>query len=1104
MAEVRYTAFSGFDDDEGFIEESGDFIPSEENESYHYDPVITTPAYHIGQGEKAMEKLKMIVSEGGWKKALTVKNTTVYTKNGFGDNEKMPIYMCQHIIEKFSPQSIFAVIGMRKLWDPWYEEGNLIENLNDSTSLTYMVMQGIAGTRIRDLSLVEKIQCTQDGTIYFAATSVEKVPQVVDRIRASLHLNGWIIKPISYNPVRTRVTYVLQAKVNGWIPSVVAKKYLIRRPLVVHIIDQYLQKNGPPPMVISNSTSPPSSGRHSRSESNASLHAPRNITFKDKSLSDSPTQNNRITFNLGSDSNRSIKKEIRRKTSFDPQVLQINKSQSKKEIHRKTSLDSREMQNNRKEISFYLNKNNNLSAHSAHKEIQFNTSLNFPIMQNNRKEFLPFPDNENDLSSQSSQVTLEAHEQRLLLKPPSSPKQDQFPSSLDQETLTEAQPTSPIRSKPPIIPSLPSPPLSLPPPSSPQSYSPPPSPTRHQHSDAVNAAVKSFKDNIKTFEGWNFYSENKGVKIYTKDITGRSTPMFRGDYTLIGSFTTEDFLSVIKNLDLRKFWDDRYEDGENIKLFDNDNILSKVSLKGTFPISGRDFALCGTVERDPETSRTYFVTTSVIDPAIPEFKKYVRAHIYFTGWQITPEFDVDGNPIALDIVYVVDTDIKLESVPQPILKSISSGTPMVIQKIDEMMHKIGFPPYMMNPSSLIISESLNPKSFQYNLSFVGKSDSFTDIRFSRLMYPNGFDIIVVPKNTKVELLPGKREIVRITLPSEATTNKVLIKITKYTSGFKMTLNEKHRIPLAHKKIDQRPKTTIENISDSLRIAQSSLQSEAARLYKNHRHSRHSRNFSQPVNSLTNETVDTKQDSFSSPRQERHSRHSRNFSQPVNSLADETVDVKQDSFSSPRQNLSQPELDENRQNLSQPELDENIQNLSQPELDENIQNLSQPDLDEKIDADILVNKDDKSNEQKDQELSEKLPQLIDPNATLVASEIEVVNKNNEQDPIPKRKSKRISFADSPPSIINPQALYELKQAKNEYNESDEYEDDEFNEYVEIIRTFNEEPIDRHQMVDFSQDMIVITDTVKFNVYQIAIMFVGMILSYYSGRMSCPHI
>ncbi|RIA88476.1 hypothetical protein C1645_774746 [Glomus cerebriforme] len=78
-----------------------------------------TPAYYIKQAEKALEKLKIIVKESGWKKAISVKNTTVYSKTGIGENDKVPIFMSEHIIENFTPQSVFAVIGMRKLWDPW-------------------------------------------------------------------------------------------------------------------------------------------------------------------------------------------------------------------------------------------------------------------------------------------------------------------------------------------------------------------------------------------------------------------------------------------------------------------------------------------------------------------------------------------------------------------------------------------------------------------------------------------------------------------------------------------------------------------------------------------------------------------------------------------------------------------------------------------------------------------------------------------------------------------------------------------------------------------------------------------------------------------------
>ena len=238
-----------------------------------------------------------------------------------------------------------------------------------------------------------------------------------------------------------------------------------------------------------------------------------------------------------------------------------------------------------------------------------------------------------------------------------------------------------------------------------------------------------------------------------------------------------------------------------------------------------------------------FVTTSIIDPAIPEVKKYVRGHVNFTGWQIDSKFDLNGNTRALDITYIVDTELQLEIVPQSILKSISTGTPLVIQKIDEMMQNIGFPPYVINSPSAIISEKLDPKSFQYNLTLVAKNDSVKDIRFSKKMYPNGLDISIIPINTKVELLPKNLEIIRITLPSDVFTDKIQVKITKYRDGFKMTYNGNNKIPLAQNKI-----STIANYSEEpvIQLVELPIEKVTKETVKQSQNKRHSRKLSQPI------------------------------------------------------------------------------------------------------------------------------------------------------------------------------------------------------------------------------------------------------------------
>lgn len=82
------------------------------------DPVLISPAYHIHQADNALSTLKQVVRDDGWKKALKHKSgVVVHMKQGIHKGDKTPIFKGQAIIHGFSPQSIFYVIGMRRLWD---------------------------------------------------------------------------------------------------------------------------------------------------------------------------------------------------------------------------------------------------------------------------------------------------------------------------------------------------------------------------------------------------------------------------------------------------------------------------------------------------------------------------------------------------------------------------------------------------------------------------------------------------------------------------------------------------------------------------------------------------------------------------------------------------------------------------------------------------------------------------------------------------------------------------------------------------------------------------------------------------------------------------
>ncbi|KAI8140504.1 hypothetical protein BJV82DRAFT_715713 [Fennellomyces sp. T-0311] len=216
------------------------------------DPLLTSTAYHIHQAESALSSLKQIIWEDdcdGWKKTLKHKKSgvVVHMKNGgLHKADKTPIFKGEAVIHGFSPQSVFYVIGMRKLWDEQYDDGNLVENLNETTSLTYEVSKPNPTSSInrpRDMALVEKIECTQGGAILFACTSVEtpRVPRIQGRVRAQIKLQGWALQPIPGPTPATRVTYVIQENLKGWVPSF-AKKSLARRPLAIALVNEYLQK----------------------------------------------------------------------------------------------------------------------------------------------------------------------------------------------------------------------------------------------------------------------------------------------------------------------------------------------------------------------------------------------------------------------------------------------------------------------------------------------------------------------------------------------------------------------------------------------------------------------------------------------------------------------------------------------------------------------------------------------------------------------------------------------------------------------------------------------------------------------------------------------
>ncbi|CAG8458125.1 21156_t:CDS:2 [Cetraspora pellucida] len=572
-----------------------------------------TSEYHIQQAEDAVRALKYVVNGPGWKKVLTNKRgTMVYNKRGSMLDEKTTVYMGEH-----------EIVG-----------GHLVDNLNDTTSTTYMVMHALAGTKSRDLSLVEKIECASTGEIYFAATSVDnpKVPNIAGRIRAEIILNGWILESLSISPPRTRVTYVLQVNVNSWFPNFIVSTYMSRRPLVLCAVEDYLIKNDPPIMPINNTsqTSPKLSPKISPKTSNG-IH--------DNEIVERKTPKRKISFK----ESEPIPEDINF-TTFDSDTIY---------------------------------------------EESIQLSENHTYIDDNLLPLIP-----SDISSQVKSPKLA---QRSIPVPPSSP-QAISPKSM---SITSSDIKQSLRQD------------------------------RH-HNSAINALFK-LKTLASDLNGWEFHTEERG--------------------------------------------DVRFDEGINIERLGPNEFLTKLAMKSNFPISRRDLSTVSIIERDPETGTIWHASTSIVDPLIPENRRHVRANLDISGWQLRPRVDEEDLSTYLEITYIVDIDIKLESIPPSIIKNILLQPPLCVANIIEILKTMGHPPYVKNTTDSIISEEIDIKTFQYDLAMEIIGNGVTDIKTSKTMYPNGFDVSVAPEGLKIELLAPRYTDIRVTVPDELRFEIVNIRIT---------------------------------------------------------------------------------------------------------------------------------------------------------------------------------------------------------------------------------------------------------------------------------------------------------------------------------------
>ncbi|CAO3573157.1 unnamed protein product [Mortierella alpina] len=276
----------------------------------------------------------------------------------------------------------------------------------------------------------------------------------------------------------------------------------------------------------------------------------------------------------------------------------------------------------------------------------------------------------------------------------------------------------------------------------------------HRHSETARKALAMFKVLASSSEDrWRAISSENGFKSYSRIISGAGLPMLRGEGTITGGWTVEQINAVIESAGCRQVWDERFENLSIAETFNHNEYLFHITLRGIGSLTGRDLAGVTIIDRDPLTSALFNVSTSVLDPTIPEDPGRIRAMLELSGWSLRPTFDGQGNTVSVNVTFVIQIDIR-GNLPSSVVKSMTASMTQAVSRLNQFINKSGYPPFASHISGTRLLDSFEPKTGFYELCYKA-APGWTEVRVGRKVYKEGYDFFIKPDDpsVRVELAP---------------------------------------------------------------------------------------------------------------------------------------------------------------------------------------------------------------------------------------------------------------------------------------------------------------------------------------------------------------
>ncbi|KAI8581132.1 hypothetical protein K450DRAFT_279235 [Umbelopsis ramanniana AG] len=259
--------------------------------------------------------------------------------------------------------------------------------------------------------------------------------------------------------------------------------------------------------------------------------------------------------------------------------------------------------------------------------------------------------------------------------------------------------------------------------------------SNNRHAEASRKTLAYLKELSDSLDGWDFKSENNGVKLYSKTVKGQPLPVVRGDAILPGNeYTPAQVASAATSPGSRKVWDDKFDSVEVREVYTFRELLLWTKVKAPWPLSPRD--MCTTIIRDISDDAAYSSLVSVEDAAIPEVDGNVRVTLPLSGWKVTngPE------GIVLTNVSQIGTT---GPVPKALIVSVQQQIPMATAKVINYVQTYGYPPYIIDTTAITGKEQFTHNDKKYSIEIKsGEVDSFVKIDISKKLYPNGINVSI--------------------------------------------------------------------------------------------------------------------------------------------------------------------------------------------------------------------------------------------------------------------------------------------------------------------------------------------------------------------------